>query len=262
MKNIGSLIYLALATLALTITANPAYGSDKDVLFQFSTINALLEGVYDGEMTFGALSRRGSFGLGTFNRLDGEMVLLDGVVYRIRTDGKVYVVASKEKTPFAMATWFEEDKISDVAEPFDSNQLQAHIDTLIDSKNQIYAIKVSGSFKYLKLRSVPIQSKPYPKLSEVIANQAVFEHSNVRGTIVGFRMPASLKGANVAGYHFHFISENRKFGGHVLALKTGEVKIALDQTGGFMMVLPDGADFNNSDESEDTYQPMESATAR
>jgi alpha-acetolactate decarboxylase len=61
-------------------------GCDAEV-YQFSTISALLEGVYDGDVTVAEILRHGDFGLGTFNHLDGEMVIFDGVCYRLRFDG-------------------------------------------------------------------------------------------------------------------------------------------------------------------------------
>ena len=65
---------------------------DKDVLYQTSTINALLNGVYDGEVTFQELKEHGNFGLGTVDALDGEMIALDGKFYQIKTDGKAYSI--------------------------------------------------------------------------------------------------------------------------------------------------------------------------
>jgi len=254
--------HVAMAILSIIVTPFAAIGGERDVLYQVSTINALLEGVYDGEMTYGDVMEHGAFGLGTFNGLDGEMVQLEGSVYQIKTDGKAYVVKSETKTPFAMTTWFEADVTGFQKAPLGSEELQARLDAMIVSKNLIYAVKITGSFDYLKLRSVPAQSKPYPKLKKVIENQAVFEHSKAIGAIVGFRIPGSLKGANSPGYHFHFISEDRKYGGHVLALRTAKVKIELDQTRGFMMILPADQEFLEADESSDTYKPMESKSPR
>ena len=46
-------------------------------MFQRSTINALMQGVYDSNTTFeGELKSYGNFGLGTVWALDGEMIEL------------------------------------------------------------------------------------------------------------------------------------------------------------------------------------------
>src|SRR3712207_8423939 len=57
-------------------------------LFQTSTIEALLDGNYEGDVTFAELEDRGDFGLGTFDALDGEMIALDGDFYQVRADRK------------------------------------------------------------------------------------------------------------------------------------------------------------------------------
>ncbi|MGR3219626.1 MAG: acetolactate decarboxylase, partial [Candidatus Anammoxibacter sp.] len=184
---------------------------DKDVLFQTSTINALLEGVFEGDLTFDELKRHGDFGLGTFNDLDGEMICLDNTFYQIRTDGKVYPVDGAQITPFAVMTFFEPDATVSLKEPFkkplDYDQLRRYIDELIPTKNIFYAIKIEGLFKYIKARSVPKQKRPYPDIMEIIKKQPIFEFNNIKGTIVGFRLPKYMNGINVPGYHFHFITE-------------------------------------------------------
>lgn len=50
----------------------------QDTLYQVSTLDSLMQGVYDGELMLEELLQRGDFGIGTFDALDGEMVILDG----------------------------------------------------------------------------------------------------------------------------------------------------------------------------------------
>src|SRR6202046_1570034 len=76
-------------------------------VYQTSTIAALLDGIYDGDVTIAELLTHGDFGLGTFNRLDGELVVLDGVSHHLRSDGSVGVAAADDRTPFAAVTWFK-----------------------------------------------------------------------------------------------------------------------------------------------------------
>ena len=191
---------------------------NQDVLYQTSTINALLEGIYDGEETFGELKKYGDFGLGTFNALDGEMVAVDGKFYQIKTDGIAYPVSSSMNTPFAVVTFFKPDKIFIIDKVKNYEELKKFIDERLPSKNIFYAIKIEGNFEYIKTRSVPRQKKPYPPLVEVVKKQSIFTFHNVKGTIVGFRCPSFVKGLNVPGYHLHFITEDRKAGGHILAV--------------------------------------------
>ncbi len=62
---------------------------DPHVLFQASTIGALLDGAFDGDLSFAELAEHGDLGLGTLNRLDGEMIALDGEFFRADVDGAV-----------------------------------------------------------------------------------------------------------------------------------------------------------------------------
>lgn len=178
--------------------------SKQDTLFQYSTLASLLQGVYDGEMTCGDLKNQGDFGLGTFNGLDGEMVVLEGHVYQIASDGVAREMDDAVKTPFAAVTYFKPDQIIELTQPLSCAELKTYIDTKLPTKNIAYAIKVKGSFSYVKTRSVPKQNKPYSNLSEVIKTQPTFELVAQKGSLVGFRLPSYMASANAAGYHLHF----------------------------------------------------------
>ena len=66
-----------------------ALGLDHSTLFQVSTTGALVQGVYNEAVTVGGLRTHGDFGLGTFEGLDGEMVVLDGKFYQAHADGSI-----------------------------------------------------------------------------------------------------------------------------------------------------------------------------
>ncbi|MGO9566490.1 MAG: acetolactate decarboxylase [Desulfomonilaceae bacterium] len=187
---------------------------------QVSTFHALKQGMYDGETTFGELKKQGDFGLGTVNGLDGEVLALNGEFFQIKADGRVYSIADAEKTPFAVVTFFKSDKRLSLPRVSDMKELQETLDRMLPSVNSLFAIRIDGDFKYVKVRSVPRQEKPYPGLEEALKHQTVFELKNVRGTLVGFRFPSYMDGVNLAGYHFHFITADRKAGGHTLDCST------------------------------------------
>ena len=128
---------------------------DREVVFQTSTISTLLAGVYDGEMTFGALKEQGDFGIGTVDALDGEMAAVDGVFYQIKSDGKVYVLPDSVTTPFASVTFFDADTTFELSGAYSLPALTSYIDSILPSPNLLYAVKVQGSFDYVKTRSVP-----------------------------------------------------------------------------------------------------------
>jgi acetolactate decarboxylase len=240
---------LALLVLTLTVAAGctPAIRTDRDTIFQTSTISALMKGVYDGNMTVGHLRPYGDFGLGTFQALNGEMLILDGKFYRAALDGTIAEVPDDERTPFAVVTFLDSDQLLASSQEMDLSQLQAYVDSRLPSKNLFYAVKVDGKFSYVKTRSVPEQVKPYPVLTEAIKNQRTAEFHDVVGTMIGFRCPQYVDGVNVPGYHFHFIDRARKMGGHVLECRTSLVKLTVDETPNFVMELPGTPGFYDAD---------------
>jgi acetolactate decarboxylase len=232
-------VILALSLILISLcvmSCGPA--PQRETLTQISTIDAILNGVYDGVMTIGDLKQYGDFGIGTFEALDGEMVELDGKFYQIKADGKVYDVDAKVMTPFASVTFFDTDSQIELPAGTTFAQCQELINNALPTKNIFYAIKITGVFSYMKTRSVPAQQKPYPPLVEVTKNQPVFEFKEVAGTIVGFYCPSYVDGVNVPGYHLHFINTGEFAGGHVLdfIVKSGDVSI--DDTPEFKMILP------------------------
>lgn len=248
MKFIGSVLCTIL--FVLVCFKNPLLFAGNDVLFQTSTINALLKSVFDGEMTFGELKQHGGFGLGTFNSLDGEMIALDNKFYQIKADGNVYGVDDSQITPFAVVTFFDVDKSISPTSLLSYEQLQIYIDESLPTNNIYYAIKITGTFKYIKARSVPKQSKPYPAIMKIIKTQPIFEFNDVKGTMVGFRLPGYINGINVPGYHFHFITDDKKAGGHVLGCQLKDVKIEIDYTNDLNISLPNVKDFYGADLSK------------
>ena len=234
-----------LCTVVLTACApvGPQAVAGRDVLYQASTLDALMEGFYDGDTTIKEVREHGDFGLGTLDGLDGEMVELDGQVYQIRTDGIAYIVPDHAETPFAVVTFFEIDDTIEIEGPMACADVESLIDGHLPTVNIPYAIKMDGSFSYLKTRSVPKQVEPYPPLADVIAKQTIFEFSDVEGTIVGFRLPAYVSEANAVGYHLHFIALDRLAGGHVLECRVDNVRVEIDYTYEWYVELPSNEAF-------------------
>lgn len=140
--------------------------SNKSTIVQVSTIDALLTGLYDGVMPLHEMIQHGNFGIGTFDKLDGEMIFLDGVVYQIKADGKVYKPSEDLTTPFFTVTNYPQPAFNYTFSSTTFNDFEKSLDDSIKNKNLFYAVKVSGNFKYVKTRSVPLQTKPYKPLSE------------------------------------------------------------------------------------------------
>jgi acetolactate decarboxylase len=234
--------------------------AQRETLTQISTIDAILNGVYDGVLTCGALKEYGDFAIGTFAGLDGEMVGLDGDFYQVKADGIAYPVSDSMETPFACVTFFDVDREEQLPGGTDYEQLEEFLDGILPTGNIFYAIKIEGTFSYMKTRSVPGQKKPYPPLVEITKNQPVFEFSDVEGAIVGFRCPAYVAGVNVVGYHLHFLTKDKDAGGHVLEFIVEEAIAYVDYTSEFFMILPgEDSDFYQIDLTPDKQEELEQA---
>jgi len=217
-----------------------------DVLFQVSTISALMDGAFDGSMAFGDLKMHGDFGLGTFDALDGEMVGLDGRFYQVRADGSVHEVNDSMLTPFADVTFFDPD---DAVALSSSNmtEVERSLEELLPTRNIFYAIRIDGTFSHVRARSVPAQIRPYTNLTIAVTNQSIFELYNQSGTAVGFWTPSYASGLNVPGYHLHFINDERTAGGHLLDFHLTNGSASIDYTDIFMMVLPANEGFRRAE---------------
>jgi acetolactate decarboxylase len=229
----------------------------RDVLAQVSTIDALMTGIYDGETTLESLKEKGDFGLGTFNTLDGEMLLLDGQFYRITAAGTVERPGLGTKTPFAAVTFFDADRTLPLEKGLDFQHFVTKTDKLLPTLNLFYAIKITGRFEMVRARSVARQTKPYRPLEEVVKNQGLFTLGKVEGTIVGFRCPSYVKGVNVPGYHLHFITADRKAGGHVLDFKIEKALLEVDDTNELDLILPSDKAFYGADLAPDREKAVE-----
>ena len=112
------------------------------------------------------------------------------------------------------------------------------------SHNLFAAVKINGKFKHMHVRVAPKQEKPYPRFVEIARNQPEFEADNISGTIVGFFTPRLFHGAAAAGFHLHFISDDRKFGGHVLDFKLSDGTVDLMELAEFRQHFPtENADY-------------------
>ena len=227
---------------------------ERHVLFQASTIGALLDGAYDGDLSFAELAAHGDLGLGTLNRLDGEMIALDGEFLRADVEGRIHPIAPQAQTPFAVVTRFEPTVDAEVGGPLDHEALLAGLDELVPAGASSCAVRLDGRFDSVRARSVPAQEPPYRPLTEVVAAQNVFELHAVAGTMVGFRFPAYVEGIEVAGYHLHFVSEDRERGGHVLGSRSaGRLRVRLDPSDDLHVELPPRVDLADPGVAAETH---------
>jgi acetolactate decarboxylase len=208
------------------------------VVEQTSSIDALLHGAYEGDVTFAELARHGDLGIGTVQQLDGEMIALDGEFLQVRSDGSVHPIPPTTATPFAVICRFEPDRrLALTATTFD--ELRTLLDREADPQ-LVQAIRIDGRFERVALRSVPRQEPPYPPLSEVVTHQTAWEVHDLAGSVVGFRFPSELQGIEVAGLHLHFVAADRSAGGHVTDLVLGQGELRLQDLAELHVEVPAG----------------------
>ncbi|MDR3560597.1 MAG: acetolactate decarboxylase [Negativicutes bacterium] len=234
-------VFIMLLILAIGVPAFASVQEPQDTLFQVSTLTGLEHGVFYPTTTVGDLKQRGDTGVGAFEGMDGELVLIGGKVFNAMYDGKVVAVVD-DKTPitYGAAAFMNPNEKSALQNIASYQALQQKLDTLLPNPNIFYVFKIHGTFSYLKVRSTAKQELPYPGLDSVIKNQSVFEFSNITGTLVGVRCPAYIKGVYAPGYHLHFISDDLQKGGHVLDLFVADAEAQIGNLTNLHLLLPNG----------------------
>ncbi len=230
----------------------------RNAVYLSAPINALVEGFYVENTTVAEIRRRGDFGLGTFNYLDGEMVILDGEVFQIRSDGRVYSVGDGEGTPFACVTFFRADTFDDIEVTETYKDLNVFLDRLIPSENMLYAIRIDGTFHHVKTRVAP-KSENYVPLVEATKNQPLFDFYGVEGCLAGFYTPRFLESLHAPGYHIHFLTADRKRGGHVIGCQIKKARIGIQHVPELELGLPVTLDFLTADLARDISQDLDKA---
>ena len=207
--------------------------------FQVGTLDALIDGRYDGDTTMGELLAHGDLGLGTVQHLGGELIVIDGEAFVVDGDGVVHPVPPETPTPFAVVCRFVPTSHTHLTGPMPLSDVQHHLDG-IAPPTPVVAVRVDGTFTHLRLRSVRAQTPPYPPLSEVTAHQTEWDLAEATGTLLGFRFPDTVAGLEAPGYHLHFLADDRTHGGHVLAGTLERGIAAVDGGDALHVELPPG----------------------
>ncbi len=231
---------------------------DHATLFQVSTSGALVEGVVQGAVTAGELARHGDFGLGTFADLDGEMVVLGGRAYRVRGNGEVSAADDGDEVPFAVVTNFRPEARNEIAVVASYDDLTARLDAMRTTGNQFFAARLEGCFAFVKTRAV-CKVEEGTLLTEAASRQAEFEFHDVAGVLVGLWTPEYAKTVNVTGWHLHFLTEDRRGGGHLLACQGGPLTAEVQHLADFRMAIPETAAFLAADLTHDPSEALERA---
>jgi acetolactate decarboxylase len=235
----GAAIAIVFFVSAAIVTISPAETPVADTVYQSAPFEWLEEGNYDGTASYSEILDHGDTGLGTFDRLDGEMVLIDGSAYRVASDGTVHIIDGEMTTPFAEVTHFIPDLAVKIDHPMNYSEIRNYIIEILPSDITISTIRLDGLFSETLTRSVPAQDYPYRPLEEAISkDQTTFPNTNVKGTAVGFYHPGYMSGVNAEGFHLHFINGNRDYGGHLLDFTMESGIISIDLEDSYTMMIP------------------------
>lgn len=218
----------------------------NDTFYHYSIWWAFVNKVFDGTLTAKELKTKGDIGLGSYNALEGELIMLDGVLYKVTEDGIVHEAKDDELITYANAVFFSPEQTFTVDSVVHHEGLRSAINGQLKSKNIFYAFRIHGVFDAIKLGGLAKQQKPYETgLDVLIPNRPAFDGKNVSGTIVGFFCPEYIGNIGVANYHFHFVSDDKKLGGHVMAFTAKNLKVDVDPILKFNFELPDTEEFIN-----------------
>jgi acetolactate decarboxylase len=231
--------------------------SDNSI-YLCSPVNALVEGIYEQKIPFTELRKHGDFGLGTFNNLDGEMVMLDGKIYQITSEGRVNIIEETALTPFSCVSFYQPATHDELDHELDYEAFLEWLTGLLPSPNIFYAIRIEGLFAYVKTRSVPKQEN-YRPLVEVAREQPTFEFSDITGTLAGFYTPSFMGSLSVPGLHLHFLSADLQHGGHLLACRPQKISAGIQFLHHLELGLPMSLDYLTWDFQRDTEGDLHKA---
>ncbi len=231
---------------------------NRNTIYISTPVNALVEGIYEENITFAEVKQHGNFGLGTFNDLDGEMVMLDGITYQINSEGCVGLIGDDALTPFACVTFYRPMSIEEIQGEMVHSSFIEMLQGLFPSTNLFYAVRIEGRFSRIKTRSVPRQDC-YRPIVEVTRNQPTFNYKDIEGTIAGFFTPSFMASLNVPGLHLHFLSSDLKVGGHLLECIPSTARIGIQFIDRLELSLPMTLDYLTQDFARDARNDLEKA---
>ena len=223
-----------------------ALGLQRHSLFQVSTSNALVQGIFEGTTTVGDLKQHGDFGLGTFTGLDGELIMLDGECFQATAGGTINRAPDAWETPFALVTRFAADTEAAFDDSIDLASLTPRLDALRPSENLFVGIRLDGRFRRVSMRAA-CRARPGEGLVDATRHQSEFDAAELGGTMVGFWAPEYARSVSVPGYHFHFISDDRSVGGHVFDCLASGLSARLHTESDLHLALPETAEFVSAD---------------
>ena len=212
-----------------------------DKIFHYSSMDAMRNGVYTGDLTVQDLKKKGDFGLGTYNLLDGELIALDGNVYRIASDGSVEITDNKRLVPFGSFTFFKKDHLITLENIQTTDMLIKKLLEVLPSSNRFYAVKIETTFMNLTLGGAEkVHEKDTTGIAVLMKTRPLYKKQNIKGTLTGFYNPSYIGGLDLSPFHFHFLSEDKRVGGHLMegTFDSAKITVQLDEKNAYELILP------------------------
>lgn len=248
-------LFVSLACLILSGTGCRSASTQK--VWQTTPVISLLNGVYDGQLTVADIKTHGDQGLGTWDRLNGEGVILDGKFYRVSAEGLVYEQPDNAVMPFAQVSFFQADTTIRIPPGTMFSDLGALVDSQLPTINTYYALRLEGIFETLETRSLPEQGKPYRPFWKVQETEPKFHFQDVKATMVGFRSPPYATNFDPTEFHLHCLTADLKGGGHVLGFVIKQGVLYLQRIDSFETAIPTSEAFDRADLNKIDQKPGE-----
>lgn len=234
----------------------------QNKMYQVSTLQALALGYSRAVINVEELLQEGNTGLGTFEDVNGEMIVMDGQCYRADQNGNVTVVSAETGVPFAAVANLYGNQQFPLRDIPDIASIRAELTRKIEENfglNSMHIVKIEGVFEMVDARSEAPYRSQHVTLKEVLGQtQKSFLFENIRGSLVGVYFPDYMDGINMPGWHLHFLSEDQSKGGHVFdaSIRAGTAKV--DKITNIMINLPKEAAFDTYSLKQDLQKEIKS----
>lgn len=231
---------------------------ESSKMYQVATLQSLMTGYTRAVITVEELLKHGDTGLGTFEDVNGEMIVAGGHCYKATDDGTVSEAPADEGVPFSSVAFLKGGRTFDLKDITDIDTLKKELDIKIEEwfgLNSMHIVRIDGAFEKVSARSESPLKSQHISLKKILSGtQKEFFFENVSGSMVCIYYPDYMNGINAPGWHLHFISSDHKLGGHVFDLVLKRGTAVMDKLSEIEIQLPKSPAF-------DTYSLADNAGA-
>ncbi|MGI6264031.1 MAG: acetolactate decarboxylase [Acutalibacteraceae bacterium] len=237
---------------------------ESNKIYQVSTLQALALGYTRPVVTARELLAHGDTGLGTFESVDGEMIVADGVCYQAKQDGSIVCAQETAGVPFAVVGSLQNGRTFNMEEKRDIDAIKTELTLKIEEwfgLNSIHIARIDGYFDLIRARAGAAYRSQHVSLKDILSKtQKDFCFERLHGSLICVYYPDYMDGINASGWHLHFVSEDRRLGGHVFDVSMGHGECRLQKIDRLEIQLPREAAFDTyslKDASKDEIAQVE-----